>query len=68
MPGVSQGERTPELSFKDALEFSRLVQRGEGISGMCRGLIKHVVFGELKVGQYDWSSGYVLGGGGEWPE
>lgn len=26
---------------------------------MCRGLIKYVVFGELIVGQYDWSIGCV---------
>lgn len=43
--GAIQGERTPELSFKDGLEFSWLAQGGEGIPGMCRGLIKHVVLG-----------------------
>ena len=53
LPGASQEERTPELSFKDALELSRLARGGKGIPGMCRGLLKHVAFGEPKVGQYD---------------
>lgn len=53
LPKVSQGEMTPELNFKDGLEFSRLARGGEGFPDMYRGLIKHVVLGELKVGQYD---------------
>lgn len=50
---AKSGGHDSELSFKDELEFSRLAQGGEGISGMCRGLRKHVVFEEPKVGQYD---------------
>lgn len=46
--GKSKGNDS-ELSFQDGLEFSRLVQEAEGVPGMCRDLIKHVVFGAGKV-------------------
>ena len=51
LSGAIQGEMTPELSFKDGLEFSWLAQGGEGIPGMCKGLDKACCVGELKVGQ-----------------
>lgn len=51
--GWKKGEMIHELNYKDELEFFRLAQGGESIPGMCRGLIKLVVFVELKVGQYD---------------
>lgn len=45
MTGGSERKVTHKLNFKDELEFFRLAQGGESIPGMCRGLIKHVVFG-----------------------
>jgi hypothetical protein len=52
---------THSLNFKDEL----VPPAGtESLPCMCRGLIKQVVFGELKVGHCDLSTGYGCGDGG----